>query len=73
MPAYQPISRLSGNIAKSMRMMADIQSLRAQLPGLDCGACGAPTCRAFAEDVVRGTATIDACLVARVLPKVTTE
>ena len=73
MPEYRPISRLSNNIAKSMRMMADIQSLRATLPGLDCGACGAPTCRAFAEDVVRGTATIDACLVARVLPKVTTE
>ena len=69
MPAYQPISRLSGNIAKSMRMMAEIQSLRSTLPGLDCGACGAPTCRAFAEDVVRGTATLDACLVARVLPK----
>ena len=69
MPAYQPISRLSNNIAKSMRMMADIQSLRAQLPGLDCGACGAPTCRAFAEDVVRGTATMDDCLVCRVLPK----
>ncbi|MBQ7088573.1 MAG: 4Fe-4S binding protein [Clostridia bacterium] len=73
MPEYRPISRLSNNIAKSMRMMADIQSLRATLPGLDCGACGAPTCRAFAEDVVRGTATVDACLVARVLPKVTTE
>ena len=69
MPEYRPISRLSNNIAKSMRMMADIQSLRATLPGLDCGACGAPTCRAFAEDVVRGTATVDDCLVCRVLPK----
>ena len=69
MPEYRPISRLSNNIAKSMRMMADIQSLRVTLPGLDCGACGAPTCRAFAEDVVRGTATVDDCLVCRVLPK----
>ena len=69
MPEYRPIARLSNNIAKSMRMMADIQSLRASLPGLDCGACGAPTCRAFAEDVVRGTATVDDCLVCRVLPK----
>lgn len=69
MPEYQPISRLSGNIAQSMRMMAEIQTLKGQLPGLDCGACGAPTCRAFAEDVVRGTATMDDCLVCRVLPK----
>ena len=69
MPEYRPISRLSDNIAKSMRMMADIQTLRASLPGLDCGACGAPTCRALAEDVVRGRAHIEDCIVSRVLPK----
>lgn len=69
MPEYMPIARLSNNIAKSMRMMNEIQSIRSQLPGLDCGACGAPTCRAFAEDIVRGTAKIDDCLVCRVLPK----
>ena len=54
LPEYSPISRLSSSIAESMRMMADIQRLRADLPGIDCGACGAPTCRAFAEDEVRG-------------------
>ena len=30
---------------------------------IDCGACGAPTCRAFAEDVVRGTAKRNGCVV----------
>lgn len=69
MPEYQPISRLSSNIAQSMRMMAEIQTLKEQLPGLDCGACGAPTCRAFAEDVVRGDAVADGCLLCRILPK----
>ncbi len=64
LPSYQPITRLSTSIAESMRMLADIQSLREQLPGLDCGACGAPTCRAFAEDVVRGNANVAACVVA---------
>lgn len=68
LPEYQPISRLSGSIAQSMRMMADIQALREQLPGLDCGACGAPTCRAFAEDVVRGEAPADGCLLTRCAP-----
>lgn len=53
LPEYSPISRLSDNIAQSMRMMADIQKLKTDLPGIDCGACGAPTCRAFAEDVVK--------------------
>ena len=61
MPEYEPIARLSDSVIKSMRMMADIQKLRAGLPGIDCGACGAPTCRAFAEDIVRGRATIEEC------------
>ncbi len=68
LPEYQPISQLSGSIAQSMRMMAEIQELRNQLPGVDCGACGAPTCRAFAEDVVRGEASADGCLLARCQP-----
>ena len=36
--------------------MAQIRSLCETLPGIDCGACGAPTCRAFAEDQVKGVA-----------------
>ena len=62
-PAYKPISRLGNSIGESMRMMADIQRLREELPGTDCGSCGAPTCRAFAEDIVKGLATIDSCVI----------
>ena len=62
MPDYHPISRLSDSIAESMRMMSDIQKLKDSLPGIDCGACGAPNCRAFAEDVVKGTVSPDACI-----------
>ena len=61
MPTYKPSNRLGNNIAESMRMMADIQKIKASLPGIDCGACGAPTCRAFAEDVVRQTACHEDC------------
>lgn len=63
LPEYQPIARLSDSMAESMRMMADIQQLKNKLPGIDCGACGAPSCRALAEDVVRGKASIDSCLI----------
>ena len=63
LPEYQPISRLSDSMAESMRMMADIQKLKNELPGIDCGACGAPSCRAFAEDVVRGRASVDGCVI----------
>ena len=63
MPTYYPISRLSESRSESMRMMAEIQELRKTLPGIDCGACGAPTCRAFAEDVVKGTANMRDCTI----------
>ncbi len=69
MPEYQPIAQLSDSIAQSMRMMAEIQALRNSLPGVDCAACGAPTCRAFAEDVVRGNATMEDCILCRVQPR----
>ena len=66
LPEYQPISRLSDSMAQSMRMMADIQRIKSTLPGIDCGACGAPSCRAFAEDVVKNGVDYDGCLIMRV-------
>lgn len=38
-----------------------IEHILAQTPGNDCGACGAPDCRTFAEDVVRGYARLTDC------------
>lgn len=63
LPTYMPISRLSESFSESMRMMSEIQRIKETLPGIDCGACGSPSCRAFAEDVVRGTANINQCCV----------
>ena len=63
LPTYRPIQRLSENFAESLRMMANIQKLRDALPGIECGACGAPTCRAFAEDVIKGNVKRDSCPV----------
>ena len=67
LPEYQPISRLSDSMAQSMRMMADIQRIKNILPGIDCGACGAPSCRAFAEDIVKNGVNSDGCLIMRVV------
>ena len=61
MPEYLPISRLGNTLAESMRMMADIQKIKGDLPSIDCGACGAPTCKAFAEDVVKKLACHGDC------------
>ncbi len=65
LPEYSPISQLSTNIAESMRMMADIQKLKSTLPSIDCGSCGAPTCRAFAEDVVKKLLKPEDCVINR--------
>ena len=32
------------------------------LPGIDCGACGAPDCLTLAEDIVQGKADISHCV-----------
>ncbi|MBQ6035668.1 MAG: 4Fe-4S binding protein [Lachnospiraceae bacterium] len=53
LPDYVPVGKLGNSMAESMRMMAKIQKLREGLPGIDCGACGAPSCRANAEDAVK--------------------
>ena len=36
----------------AMRKLVQVEELLKKLPGIDCGACGAPTCRCHAEDVV---------------------
>lgn len=70
MPEYKPISRLSDSMAESMRMLAEIQKLKAELPGIDCGSCGAPNCRAFAEDVVKKECDLENCLIRQRYKKV---
>ena len=60
---YNPYGSLSPDRKTAMQMMRDIEDLTKKLPGLDCGSCGAPTCMAFAEDVVKKETGIDECTV----------
>lgn len=60
---YNPYNLLSDDRREARRMMNDIESITESLPKLDCGSCGAPTCMAFAEDVVKGETTADECTV----------
>ncbi|QDW74608.1 4Fe-4S dicluster domain-containing protein [Lachnospiraceae bacterium KGMB03038] len=59
---YEPVFRLGDSFLESLEMMGAIEELTEQLPGLDCGSCGAPTCRALAEDIVRGEASKNDCI-----------
>lgn len=47
---------LDQDINKAIEKMKQIEILEEKLPRLDCGSCGAPGCRALAEDIVAGKA-----------------
>lgn len=59
---YEPVFRLGSTFRESFEKMGMVEELVEQLPGLDCGSCGAPTCRSLAEDIVRGKATKNDCI-----------
>lgn len=61
-PEFLPTFVLDADRRKAMEKMQRIHELEAQLPGLRCGSCGAPSCHAFAEDVVMGRASEDDCI-----------
>lgn len=60
--AFRSVSALNESRRESIRMMMEIERILQELPSLDCGSCGAPTCRAFAEDVVLGRTDINECI-----------
>ncbi len=51
------------SLAEAIERMESIEAIAAILPGLDCGSCGSPTCRAYAEDVYNGHADLDGCVL----------
>ena len=54
--------KLDDDLMEAMRKMERIEAIYKELPGFDCGSCGSPTCRTFAEDVVQGEATKMDCI-----------
>ncbi|HTX71661.1 MAG TPA: [Fe-Fe] hydrogenase large subunit C-terminal domain-containing protein [Rectinemataceae bacterium] len=53
---------LDADMARALVMMEELDMIAKGLPGLDCGSCGAPSCDALAEDVVRGSAVATDCI-----------
>lgn len=58
----RPVMKLDEDIITAMKMLEELESINNSLPGLDCGSCGAPNCRALAEDIVRGIANETDCI-----------
>lgn len=60
-PSLYEDLRLDADLSKALEKLEKITNIEKLLPSLDCGCCGAPSCRAFAEDVASGDAKISDC------------
>lgn len=58
----RPVLKLDDDVARAIEKMERLEETVKTLPGLDCGSCGSPSCRALAEDIVRGTAVETDCV-----------
>ena len=56
------VMQLGDDVEQSLKKLDLIEETVKKLPGLDCGSCGSPTCRALAEDIVDGYAREMDCL-----------
>ena len=54
--------KLSDNLFEALAIMQKIDGIEKKLPGLDCGACGSPSCKTFAEDVALGYSNENDCV-----------
>ncbi len=59
----RPVMELDKDIKTAIVKMKQINEILTTLPGLNCSACGSPTCYALAEDIVQGKAAIEDCVV----------
>ena len=62
---YLPAFLLDEDRSMAFEKLTKIREIRQRLPGIDCGGCGAPSCNAFAEDVVQEKAQLDQCVFRR--------
>ncbi len=59
---YEPVYAFGDNFIENMRNLEAVEKLHNELPRIDCSVCGAPTCKAFAGDVIRGRAKETDCI-----------
>jgi hypothetical protein len=50
------ILMLDDDLSKALQKLENISRTLAELPGIDCGSCGSPTCKSLAEDIIQGQA-----------------
>lgn len=65
LPSPLPVKErapLSQDIGEAMAKLREMDEIYATLPHIDCGSCGRPSCRALAEDIVRGLGSETDCI-----------
>jgi len=58
----RPLRESGGDLRTRVRMIQDAEAELAILPGLNCGLCGAPTCKTLARDISLGEAARTDCV-----------
>ncbi len=53
---------LDEDMGIALKKMARVRRMMCYLPGIDCGACGAPNCESLAKDIVRKEANLSNCV-----------
>jgi Na+-translocating ferredoxin:NAD+ oxidoreductase RNF subunit RnfB len=61
----RPVQPLAGSLRHAIAVKREKDAILQALPGRDCGACGAPTCAAFVDDILRGEAKFSQCVFVR--------
>ena len=56
------VMKLDEDFQEAIRKMEEMERIYQSMPDLDCGSCGAPSCRALAEDIVRGFGNENDCI-----------
>ncbi|RJP82664.1 MAG: 4Fe-4S dicluster domain-containing protein [Desulfobacteraceae bacterium] len=69
---FSPVDKIRSELVKtfpkkflSIQSMQEIDNILEKIRGKNCAVCGAPDCRTFAEDVVRGESDLEECIVLR--------
>jgi Na+-translocating ferredoxin:NAD+ oxidoreductase RNF subunit RnfB len=57
-----PAPLIDSDLKSAITKISERKEIYSKLPGINCGACGSPTCFTFAEDIVKGDAKLNDCI-----------
>jgi len=57
-----PAPLIDSDLKSAITKISERKEIYSKLPGINCGACGSPTCFTFAEDIVKGESKLNDCM-----------